>query len=55
MLELYNLIKEFISSRNTKKEQDFKKYIDDIFNKTEVIVKNYFEMFSEIRININNK
>lgn len=52
MLELYNLIKEFISSRNTKKEQDFKKYIDDIFNKTEVIVKNYFEMFSEIRINV---
>lgn len=52
MLELYNIIKEFISSINTKKEQDFKIYIDDIFNKTEVILKNYFEMFSVIRINI---
>lgn len=52
VLGIYNLLKEFISSRNTKKEEDFKKYIDDIFNKTEVVVKNYFEMFSEIRINI---
>lgn len=52
ILEIYNLLKEFISSRNTKKEQDVKKYIDDIFNKAEIIVKNYFEMFSEIRINI---
>lgn len=52
MLEIYNLLKEFISSRITKKEQEFKIYVDDIFNKTEIIVKNYFEMFSEIRINI---
>lgn len=52
ILEIYSLLKEYISSRNVKKDQDFKTYIDDIFNKTEVVVKNYFEMFSEIRINI---
>lgn len=52
ILEIYNLLKEFISNRNEKKEQDFKKYIDDIFKKTEVIVKNYFKIFSEIRINV---
>lgn len=52
LLEIYNLLKEFISNKNAKKEQDLEKYIDDIFNKTEIVVKNYFEMFSEIRINI---
>lgn len=52
LLEIYNLLKEFISNKNAKKELDLEKYIDDIFNKTEIVVKNYFEMFSEIRINI---
>lgn len=52
LLEIYNLLKEFISNKNAKKERDLEKYIDDIFNKTEIVVKNYFEMFSEIRINI---
>jgi hypothetical protein len=52
IFEIYNLIKEFIDSRNTRKEEDFKIHIDDIFNKTEIILKNYFEMFSEIRINV---
>lgn len=52
IFDLYNLLKEFIESRNTKKEENFKVYIEDIFNKTEIILKNYFDMFSEIRIGI---
>lgn len=48
LLEIYKLLKEFINSGNEKKEE----YIDGIFNKTEIILKNYFEIFSEIRINI---
>lgn len=52
IVEIYSILKEFVNSRNTKKEEDSKRYVDDIFNKTEVILRNYFEMFSEIRINI---
>lgn len=49
---LYNLLKAFIDDQNCKKEKYSKKYIDDIFKQTEVIVRDYFDMFSEIRINV---
>lgn len=52
ILDLFDLLKEFINSRNAKKEEEFKIYIDDIFNKTEIVLKNYIDMFSAIRINI---
>lgn len=49
---MYNLLKQFIEGRNIKKEEDFKIYVEDIYNKAEMILKNYFDIFSEIRINI---
>lgn len=52
IIEIYNILKEFLNVRNTRKEEETKKYVYDIFNKTEIVLRNYFEMFSNIRINI---
>lgn len=46
------MLTKLISSRNTRKSSEFKLYVDDIFEKTETILKNYLDMFSAIRINI---
>lgn len=52
IMEIYNLLKELIGNVNNRKEKEFEKYIDDVFEKTELILRNYFDMFSNIRINI---
>ena len=52
LIEIYNMLTKLISSRNTRKSSEFKLYVDDIFEKTETILKNYLDMFSAIRINI---
>lgn len=50
--DLYDLLKGLISNIHQRKEEKDQYYIDDVYKKTEKIVKNYFDMFSVIRINI---
>lgn len=52
IVEICKLLKELIFNIKNKNEKDFMNHIDDIFDKTESILKNYFDMFSTIRINI---
>lgn len=49
---IYELLKKLIAAVNKSKEKRFDEYIDDIFQKMESIVKNYFDIFSTIKINI---
>lgn len=52
IVDVYNLLKELISNIKNKKEKEFENHIDDLFEKTGTILKNYFDMFSTIRINV---
>lgn len=52
ILDIFKLLKELLADRNNKKEEEIQIYIDDIFEKTELILKNYMDIFSTIRINI---
>lgn len=52
IIDIYDLLKEFISTANHKKKEKMQRHIDNIYEKTETILKNYFDMFSIIRINI---
>ena len=36
LIEIYNMLTKLISSRNTRKSSEFKLYVDDIFEKTEM-------------------
>ena len=51
-MDNYNLLKELIYSINNKKEKKYTNYVNEIFQKSEIILKNYFDMFSTIRINV---
>lgn len=50
--EIYNLMKDFIDNEKRRSKEEKEKYIMEIYNKTEIILRNYFEMFSDIRIGI---
>lgn len=52
ILDIYSLIKELVDKQSNRRNVEFEEHIQNIFIKTEIILKNYMEMFAEIRINI---
>lgn len=50
--EIYTLVKDLFDNEQRRSKEEKEKYITEIYNRTEIILRNYFEMFSDIRINI---
>lgn len=50
--EIYDLFVDISDRKNLKAEKEFNQYIKQVFDKTEQILKNYLDMFSDVRIKI---
>lgn len=50
--EIIDLILKIVDRNTLKEEEEFNQYIKKVFEKTEEVLKNYLDMFSNIRIKI---
>lgn len=55
LIELYNFIKMMNEDFKSNKKKNFDSYIDDVYQKSSVVLKDYMEIFSTIRTNINEQ
>lgn len=55
IIELYNFVKRMSEDYKNNKKMEFETYIDDVYKKSNVVLKDYMEIFSVIRTNISEK
>lgn len=52
IIELYNFVKRMSEDYKNNKKMEFETYIDDVYQKSSVVLKDYMEIFSVIRTNL---
>lgn len=52
IIELYNFIKNMNEDLKNNKKDAFGTYIDDVYQKANIVLKNYMDIFSSIRMNV---
>lgn len=55
IIELYNFIKNMNEDLKNNKKDAFGTYIDDVYQKANIVLKNYMDIFSSIRMNVKNE
>lgn len=55
IIELYNFIKNMNEDLKSNRKDVFDSYIDDAYQKANIVLKNYLDIFSLIRTNVKNE
>lgn len=52
IIELYNFVKSMSEDLKNNKKDAFYTYVDDVYQKANIVLKNYMDIFSLIRMNV---
>lgn len=55
IIDLYNFIKKMNEDIKNNRKDIFNTYVDDVYQKANIVLKNYMDIFSLIRINVQNE